>query len=130
MRTRVLSFLSILFLTLFFAHDVPGQTAQLFTSKRTKRGPSIGTLKESCCELLGDYLSESAKLLSSLSGLQSKSLAAIEGYVKSDKSSWCETASREKLALCQNKLLEVNKKLVEFRIACDEAAKAMQIEGK
>ncbi len=125
MQTKLFSFLSLFMVSLFFTLIVSEQDSQSFTSKRAKRGPSMGTLKESCCELFRDYLSESALLLSSVSNLQSKSLLAIEGYFKSDKSSWCEVASREKLTLCKNKLSEVNDKLAELREACDEAVKAM-----
>ena len=80
----------------------------------------MSTLKESCCELFADFLSHSAELLGEISALQKKSIAAIEGYFKSDKTAWCETASRQKLQIMQEKLAQLNENCADLIKECDQ----------
>ena len=91
-----------------------------FTEKRTKRGPSMATLQERCCEGFGDFLQSSAKLLQSIGALQQTSVDAVGGYAQSDKESWCYISPKTKLSHCKEKLAQLNEKIESVRAACDD----------
>lgn len=78
--------------------------ASEFIQKRPKKGPSMGALKEQCCQRFGDSVKQQAPLLSHIAQFQQKAIDAIEGYWQSDNSSWCLTASKEKLIAMNEKL--------------------------
>ncbi len=90
-----------------------------FTEKRGKRGPSIGSLKESCCELFGNFLDLNGQLLRRQGSLQSVAVEAVGGYAKGDKESWCEQASKQKLMQCKEKLAQLNEKIEALLAECD-----------
>ena len=96
-----------------------------FTEKRTKRGPSMNSLKESCCKMFGDVLQSSAQLFCSLGNMQKQALSAIEGYVDGDKGSWCETASKQKLLTCKEKLSQLQAKIDELVQECADTLRAI-----
>ncbi len=96
-----------------------------FTEKRTKRGPSMGSLKESCCKMFGEVLQSSAQLFCSLGAVQKQSLSAIEGYVDGDKGSWCETASKQKLITGKEKLSQLHAKIDDLVQECADTMRAM-----
>lgn len=85
--------------------------ASEFIQKKSKKGPSMGALKEQCCQLFGDIVKEQASLLTQIAQFQQKAINAIEGYWQSDNSSWCLTASKEKLVQANEKLPRLETKL-------------------
>jgi hypothetical protein len=105
MRIGLICFFSVV--TIFSALYLSAQ----FTEKRTKRGPSIGSLKETCCKLFGEILQSSAQLFCTMGAIQKQALSVIEGYVDGDKTSWCETASKQKLLMCKEKLSRLQAQL-------------------
>ncbi len=96
-----------------------------FTEKRSKRGPSMGSLKESCCKIFGEVLQSSAQLFCSLGAVQKQALSAIEGYVDGDKGSWCETASKQKLMTCKEKLSQLHAKMDELEQECADTMRVI-----
>ncbi len=98
-----------------------------FTEKRIKRGPSLSALKESCCKLFGDVLQSSAQLLCSLGAIQKYAIASIDGYVMGDKASWCQTASREKLMVCTQKLERLHAKIEDLIHECSDTLNALSV---
>lgn len=89
-----------------------------FTEKRGKRGPSIGSLQESCCELFADFLQSSSRFLTVQGKMQLHAVDAIEGYARSNKESWCMNAPKQKLMLCKEKLEKCNTHFNELIEEC------------
>ncbi len=109
------------FMLIFSALYISAQ----FTEKRSKRGPSMGSLKESCCKMFGDVLQGSAQLFCSLGAVQKQALSTIEGYVDGDKESWCETASKQKLMTCKEKLSQLHAKIDELVQECADTLRVI-----
>lgn len=103
-----------------------GLTAHEFTIKREKH-VSTNTLKEECCEQCGMLLKQIPILLHTVAQLQTTAVAAIEGYWQGDKQSWCAQASRQKLQLCRDRLMNVQKKIDMVLAECDQALKDMKM---
>jgi hypothetical protein len=82
-----------------------------FTEKRVKKGPSMATLKEQCCQEFGEILKQIPDMLRKIATLQEKSIEAISGYWQGDKESFCSMASREKLTTCKAHLELVKAKM-------------------
>jgi len=82
-----------------------------FTEKRVKKGPSMATLKEQCCQEFGDILQQLPDMLRHVAAVQEKAMYAIRGYWQGDKESFCSTASREKLTNCRARLEKVREKV-------------------
>jgi hypothetical protein len=114
----------LLFFSIFTIATTVYLSAQ-FTEKRSKRGPSIGSLKESCCKIFGDVLQSSAQLFCSLGAVQKQALLIIEGYVDGDKESWCETASKQKLMTCKEKLSQLHAKIDEIVQECADTMRVI-----
>lgn len=118
MKHTILFWGSFLLLTFLYAPD-SDQPSQTFTAKRSKKGPSIQSLKESCCEQFGMFLSQSSQLLTAIGRLQTHSIGALEGYMKGDKTAWCENASREKLAKHKQQWEQLNEKISQLSDLCN-----------
>ncbi len=99
-----------------------------FTEKRGKRGPSMSSLKESCCELFGNFLDLNGQLLRRQGSIQSVAVDAVGGYAKSDKESWCETASKQKLTRCKEKLTQLNEKIETLLAECDAVIQELAVD--
>lgn len=84
--------------------------AEQFIAKKSPKGPSIATLKENCCEQLVDSIKQVPDLLSQVARFQQQSIIIVEGYWRSDKESFCQKASKEKLASCSAQLKKLNEK--------------------
>ena len=101
-------------------------TAQ-FTQKREKKGPSLATLKEDCCQEFGEILKLVPDCLRKISDVQDLSVAAIQGYWQGDKTSFCGCASRQKLTACNERLHALKQKveatLREFDLCIAELRK-------
>ncbi len=82
-----------------------------FTEKRVKKGPSMATLKEQCCQEFGEILKQIPDTLRKVAALQESAVQAISGYWEGDKESFCSTASRQKLTSCRARLETVQEKI-------------------
>ncbi|TET36234.1 hypothetical protein E3J61_00950 [Candidatus Dependentiae bacterium] len=82
-----------------------------FTEKRVKKGPSMATLKEHCCQEFGEILKQVPEMLRKVAALQEEAVQAISGYWEGDKESFCSTASRQKLTTCRVRLETLKEKI-------------------
>ncbi len=85
--------------------------AASFVQKREKKGPSLATLKENCCQSFGDVLKQVPACLNSISVVQAHAVDAIQGQWQGDSSSFCAQASRQKLETCTKRLQAVHEKM-------------------
>ena len=82
-----------------------------FTEKRVKKGPSMATLKEQCCEQFGEIVDLVPDLLRKVALVQEQATHAIRGQWQGDKESFCSTASRQKLTSCRAHLETLHGKI-------------------
>ena len=88
--------------------------ADQFIVKKTKKEPSISTLKQECCQQLVDAVKLVPNLLSHVAVFQQEAIVIVEGYWHSDKESFCECATKEKLASCSAQLKQLHAKTEEI----------------
>lgn len=101
-----------------------------FTEKRAKRGPSMNSLRETCCQKIGDVLRSASQALCSIGSFQADALGVIEGFVENDKEGWCRTASRETVSQCVERLEQLEKTLEKIRAECDAIQKLIGTSQK
>ena len=114
-RNRMLALFGVTVLSVWYG------SAQ-FTEKRVKKGPSMATLKEQCCQEFGDILKQVPNMLRKVAALQEKALQAISGYWEGDKESFCNSASRQKLTTCKARLETLQEKI---SVLCQEVDSCM-----
>jgi hypothetical protein len=102
-----------------------GATAE-FTEKRNKKNPSISLLKEECCEQFGELLKTVPSLLQSVAQVQTEAVNIIQGFWESDKQSWCEKASRQKLTVCNERLQALQAKINAVLEECQQTLKEVR----
>lgn len=85
--------------------------SEQFVAKKQKKSPSLAALKEECCAQLADSVKTVPSLLSHVAHFQERALTIIEGYWQSDKESFCQQATKEKLDRCSRALKELDAKM-------------------
>ncbi len=86
-----------------------------FVVKKKRKGPSCSTLKEQCCQEMGDILRGFPDLFRTCADIQSLDMQYIDQFLQGEMNTFCPGANKEQLQKTLEQLRSFNNYICDVR---------------